>query len=165
MNSTGSINKGCLAANGGASGGDSWKCFFGANVAKHVETPLFVLNSKYDTWQGGAIIGINTTIDNLTKSERAFWVDYGRQMVSDLDALPLRHGAFVSNCQAHCQTGKSHHQTGIPWTATTINGTTMAAAFLEWYKATVTGMNPPARRIERCDVDSCGSDVCGYKEK
>ena len=41
-NATGGIDAGCLAEYGRA---DGWRCLFGANVAPHVKTPLFVLNS------------------------------------------------------------------------------------------------------------------------
>ena len=108
---------------------------FGATAARFVETPLFVVNSKYDTWQekvrvslsfqcggqleGGrqarrpfqpalpwqAILGLNQTITRLPPKEQAFWVEYGREMVAQLRALPPQHGAFLSNCPAHCQTG------------------------------------------------------------
>ena len=81
FNSTGSINKGCLAKYNGNGAGEAYKCFFGANVAPFVQTPLFVLNSKYDTWQGGAIIGANTTFDKLPANVRKFWESYGHQMV------------------------------------------------------------------------------------
>ena len=86
FNSSGSINKGCLSKQGS---GNAYKCFFGANVAPFVQTPLFVLNSKYDTWQGGAIIGANTTIDKLPAKVRAFWVNYGKQMVYVMRCYPV----------------------------------------------------------------------------
>lgn len=175
FNSTASINKGCLAANGIKA---AYKCFFGANVAPFVQTPVFVLNSKYDTWQGGAIIGANTSIDKLPAKVRDFWVGYGHQMVADVTALPARHGAFISNCQEHCQTGKAGaHSKGEAWMETTINGTTMASAFVQWYNATIAAATAgdgvsggvasgaplvsPLRWVEQCDVDTCGSDVCG----
>ena len=49
-NSSGSANSACAASFLPA---ERWKCFFGQEVAKHVKTPLFVLNSKYDSWQVG----------------------------------------------------------------------------------------------------------------
>ena len=65
------------------------------------------LMARYDSWQQGAIIGANDTITNVNKSVREFWVNYGHEMVSNISALPSQHGAFVSNCPAHCQTGAS----------------------------------------------------------
>ena len=36
---------------------EGWRCMFGAAVSPFVSTPTFVLNSKYDFWQAGQIIG------------------------------------------------------------------------------------------------------------
>ena len=54
-----SVNQDCLKSYGEANG---FQCMFGANAAAFVTTPLFVVNSKYDTWQEQAIIGTNATI-------------------------------------------------------------------------------------------------------
>lgn len=54
-------------------------------------------------------------------------------MVSAAMELPPQHGAFIANCRAHCQTG-----TAAAWNNTTVNGTAMGAAFVAWYKHTIT---------------------------
>ena len=58
---------------------------FGASVAPYVETPTFVLNSKYDTWQAKQIIGAGafkctSNIAGCPAAVKAFWVDYVRQL-------------------------------------------------------------------------------------
>ena len=53
--SAGSVNQACRAAQPAGMG---HLCLFGAVAARYVETPLFVLNSKYDTWQEKGIIGV-----------------------------------------------------------------------------------------------------------
>jgi hypothetical protein len=71
MNCTASVNQGCLAANPNGTA-----CMFGANTAPHVKTPLFVLNSKYDTWQAGGIIGAGKCGNNISSCSVAlqqFW--------------------------------------------------------------------------------------------
>ena len=121
---------GCLAAHGPA---DAWKCLFGANVAPFVKTPIFVLNSKYDTFQGPAIIGANDTITKVTPAVRKFWVAYGQEMVTNISTLPPQHGAFLTNCPAHCQTGAHHSQhSDYAWTNVTIKAQTMGSAFATW---------------------------------
>lgn len=100
----------------------------GSLAAQYVETPLFVLNSKFDTWQQKAIIGVNCTVTKCPKSEQDFWAAYGKKMVGLLESMPAQHGAFVTNCPAHCQTG-----TASAWGKRTINGTVMGAAFGAWY--------------------------------
>lgn len=101
MNSSASVDQDCLAANPNGT-----VCMFGANTAPYVKTPLFVLNSKYDTWQGGGIIGAGGCVNNISNCSTAiqhFWVGYGNRMIVALESLPPQHGGFLSNCQAHCQ--------------------------------------------------------------
>ena len=68
-NATGGMNRACVEFYGKAEG---WKCLFGANMAPHVQTPLFILNSKFDTWQAGAIIGANSSIEKADGIEIEF---------------------------------------------------------------------------------------------
>lgn len=164
--------------------GEGWRCMFGANVAPFVETPLFVLNSKYDTWQKEAILGLDCAVTQCRNaSDEAFWVEYGRSMVSALDTtLPPRHGAFLSNCPAHCQTGIE------AWDDERVGGSTMGSSFVQWYgggtgtgDGTGTGTgggtsggvgggvlatggaggSGGGRWVERCDERPCGNDTCG----
>lgn len=62
---------------------DGWRCLFGANVARFVKTPLFVLNSKFDTWQGDAIVGVTATgsIIDQPPAVQKFWLAYAAAMV------------------------------------------------------------------------------------
>ena len=50
----------------------------GSLAAQYVETPLFVVNSKFDTWQEKAIIGVNCTVSKCPKPEQDFWAAYGK---------------------------------------------------------------------------------------
>ena len=134
-------------------------------AAAYVKTPIFVLNSKYDTWQEKAIIGANTTITDksLPPAAKSFWTAYGTKMVSMLEALPPQHGYYVSNCAAHCQSG-----TADAWTDMTIDGTGMGQAFVAWHQLHSSSASASAsaaaatatRVVEQCDVSPCGSDVC-----
>ena len=51
----------------------------GSLAVQYVETPLFVVNSKFDTWQEKAIIGVNCTVSKCPKPEQDFWAAYGKQ--------------------------------------------------------------------------------------
>ena len=80
-------------------------------------------------------------------------------MVKRLDALPARHGAYLHNCQQHCQTGLTGYTTD------TVNGTHMWQAVATWYAAAIEGTQESVpRHVDRCDVLPCGNDVCspGY---
>eukprot|EP00040_Diaphanoeca_grandis_P005613 m.33699 g.33699 ORF g.33699 m.33699 type:complete len:393 (+) comp16857_c2_seq1:74-1252(+) len=161
-NSKASVNQDCLQALGGADGVDGWKCMFGASVAPFIKTPLFVVNSKYDTWQEKAIIGVDCSIAACNKTEQAFWANYSHIMVEIAQALPSQHGVFLTNCPAHCQLGIANFPNA------TIDGTSMADAVTMWYNShqhqqpqhqqQLTSM----RWIETCDILPCGADTC-YK--
>ena len=151
MDSTGaSVNQACVASMAERYGSpkgnrsEGWRCMFGAAVAPFVQTPTFVLNSKYDTWQAAQIIGAGafnctSNISNCPTSMQDFWVGYGHEMVSLLDGLPVRHGAYVHNCQSHCQTGPG------PWLTDTVNGTHMDSAVARWYAAAMQGRKLQSR--------------------
>ena len=167
MNSTDSVNQACvadMAAKFGVPKGnrsEGWRCMFGSAVAPYVQTPLFVLNSKYDTWQMLQIIGLSRTdclnctgtprrcavsVMSCTPAQRAFWVDYGHQMVDLLTALPPRHTAFVRNCPAHCQAGQAGFLND------TINGVSMTDAITTWYGEAIKGTQASLPRSVECPL-------------
>ena len=130
---------------------------FGATAAQYVKTPMFVLNSKYDTWQEKAILGVNQTISKLPASQQRFWVDYGQEMVAKAQSLPPQHGVFLTNCPEHCQTGDPH------WVKRSVNGSTIGASVLAWYEAHTGSRHDSTgshRWIETCDITTCGHDTC-----
>jgi hypothetical protein len=168
MDSNGSsVNEACVAHMAETYGvpksnrSEGWRCMFGAAVAPFVETPTFVLNSKYDHWQGAQIIGAGDcaeAIANCSANLGNFWVGYGKQMLEKLDALPTRHGAYIHNCQSHCQTG-----TG-PWNTDTVDGTHMHAAVATFYAAALKGEQTRLpRHVDRCDEKPCAGDICNGK--
>ena len=80
---------------------------------------------------------------------------YGKQMLEKLDALPTRHGAYIHNCQSHCQTGPG------PWTTDAINGTHMHSAVAAFYAAALKGEQAQLpRHVDRCDGEPCAGDIC-----
>ena len=156
-----SNNEACVVAMAEKYGNRSegWRCNFGGSVAQYVATPLFVLNSKFDTWQGAQIIGEHDCASNISSCSanvKAFWLDYAKEMVNLANALPARHGAFLHNCQSHCQTSD-----GI-WDTYSVDGVVMQDAFKEWYVAALAGTQARVpRHIDSCaGVFPCPGDVC-----
>jgi hypothetical protein len=124
-NSTTNVNPKCLAHYGET---DAWMCFHGAIAAAFLDTPMLVVNSKFDTWQERGVLGLNTTecthvVDQSTgvvtycdKSmsaaaveEDAFWRGYAASMAAAAGALPSHHGAFLTNCPMHCTSGGDNY--------------------------------------------------------
>lgn len=115
-NASSSLNAGCLAHYGAE---DGVACLYGANVAPFVQTPVLVVNSVFDTWAEISTMGLPTSqcpgsvAANGTitlclpqfPAQEAFWLAFGEVLRSAAAALPPRHGVFLTNCPAHCQTG------------------------------------------------------------
>merc|ERR1711988_765220 len=116
---------------------------------------MFYVQSKYDTWQQKAILGLQCPITKCNATTKAAFVAYGRLLAQAVMKLPARHGAWVTNCPEHCQVGRSQ------WEGETVGGVSMKAAFLAWYHG-VTTPAPPAnyRYVPTCDGGPCGTDVC-----
>merc|ERR1739845_136126 len=47
MNSTAGLNSRCVQSNIG----EEWKCFFAQHAAPHIQTPVFALQSRFDSFQ------------------------------------------------------------------------------------------------------------------
>jgi len=162
-NSTHSINQACLDHFGEE---DAWKCLFGSVVVQHVQTPMLIANSKYDTWQSKAILNLNTedcpatvraddgkvelckNVSKVAENEKEFWMKYGDEMVEALDLVPNRHAAFVSNCPGHCTL----------WGESATPGSVFGDVMMDWFEeAVVHGQEEEwiAPRIVAKDGVSC----------
>jgi hypothetical protein len=167
-NSSASINQRCRAAKGAAA---AWECFHGAVATQFVETPLFIANSKYDTWQERGVLGLNATecpadvaADGTVElcwtntseavAQGKFWLAYGDSMVEALKdpRVSHRHAAFLTNCPTHCQTDP----TGFRHPA--FPGTELGAAVKQWYPEAVKNarnLTWKAPRWVAADGDKC----------
>jgi len=56
QNATAGVNAACVAALGLS---DSWRCFYAPYSMPFIKSPLYVLNSLYDSWSLGNIIAPN----------------------------------------------------------------------------------------------------------
>jgi len=157
-NSSRSVNQECLAHHGGANG---WVCLHGAISAQYVTTPLLVVNSKFDTWQERGVLSLNTTDCPATVSadgsvlycksdsptaikEGEAWKEYGAMMVAAMDKVPQQHGAFLTNCPGHCQTGSAPTEMNPAEANFTLHDTIM-----EWYPLVVQHGKEPGFKAPR----------------
>ena len=81
--------------------------YAGAAVAPFVETPTFVLNSKYDLWQAAQIIGAGafhcgSNISDCPEPMQTFWVDYGMDDDIHKEGLNAPHCCSLSNHGLFC---------------------------------------------------------------
>ena len=97
-NSTSALNANCLSAVAGA-GGDPATCAYPEVLAPYIQTPLFVVNGRYDP--------ALTSIAGGEGGRNASHVrEIGRLLLANIQASVLRAGsgnaAFVSACAEHC---------------------------------------------------------------
>jgi hypothetical protein len=145
-NSSRSVPANCQAAVGK---GKEWRCMFGAVVAPFVKLPLFIVNSKYDSWQQVAILEVNCSAGNCPAPQEQYWIKYGQQLITAAQALPANIGGFWTNCVEHCMAGTSG------WDFIQTNAVLMKNAFIQWYS------NPtPVLWLPTCDEKPCQNDKC-----
>jgi len=111
----GGVNKACVEANKGKES----NCMFAEHTAPHIKTPIFPLQSEYDSWQSANILG-----SNITQALNAFGKDLTKRFMATV-LKQERNGGFLESCFHHC--GK--------WDQITINGVKSGAAFQTWYNS------------------------------
>jgi len=120
--------------------GDEFKCFMSPHAQAFVQTPYFMLNSKYDAWQMNNILqskcaGHATIICNATQQHDV--LTYGQDFMDQFSNVPIarsgQNGAFITSCICH----------GCPWGNLILQGKTTYQALAEWYKSSEDGnVNP-----------------------
>jgi hypothetical protein len=124
--SNASVNQACVSAHV-LSGADPTKCFFAEHTMPYVRTPTFLLQSIFDAWQTGNILG---------SSDPEVINAYGKEVAARLTELVFAptsagnatlHGGFIDACWHHCSDKQ--------WFVESIDGVTMRDAFSRWYMA------------------------------
>lgn len=143
QNASAGVNQRCIAG----SPGSEWQCFFPQYTMNFMETPVFVLNSGYDSWQtsniwfAGGQNGVPpppqwaqcANAFNCTADQMPVVQSYHSQTLSAMAVVldpTTPHGAFVDSCWVHCQSSAG-------WDSTTIGGQTMMQTFDAWYHESV----------------------------
>ncbi|XP_060211192.1 pectin acetylesterase 8-like isoform X4 [Lycium barbarum] len=90
-------------------------CFFPENIVPYVQTPLFIINSVYDTWQINNILippyldpqhawkDCSKRINNCTFGQRIIVQAFGVEFLKTFKGLPLSftRGCFLTSCYSH----------------------------------------------------------------
>ncbi|MCE3215044.1 hypothetical protein HAX54_000609 [Datura stramonium] len=118
-------------------------CFFPQNLQKYIKTPLFILNSAYDSWQipdtvipfAGRVDfqkNCKTDFTKCSSDQQKMLRDFGAELVSALPKLysPPQRGMFINSCFMHCQTDHV-----FSWSSPLVllNNKTIAKAFGDWF--------------------------------
>ena len=105
---------------GGGGGGDAplYLCMFAEHTAPFTHTPLFALQSTYDSWQTSHVLHPGDSVqllgNNLT-----------RRIQGNLFGPHPASGAFLDSCHHHCGA----------WNQIRIDGQLVSEAFAQWYES------------------------------
>lgn len=114
----GGTNTKCLADQ---KAGEEWKCLMAPYLAKYIETPMFVMNSAYDAWQMGNILGTPClpapNRSPCTANQNATLRAYRDKFVSDVGVVTAgkpRNGVYIDGCYVHEQNVNYCSGQGMP---------------------------------------------------
>ena len=120
MNMKDGINPECIK-NNEENGGD--KCMFGETLGKYVQTPMFILQSKYDSWQIQHVAGRKDDKETMNK--------FGNMLQNSIEKIVKnsnsRHGAHIDSCVHHCSICVWNNKTKES------NSTSERQAFETWF--------------------------------
>jgi len=150
-NSTHGVNDACIAAKTAA---DQWQCNFATEIYKYIKSPIFSLDSNYDSWQTSCILTSEPVADgssangncsaapgwqacgqnpnNCTNAQMTLYNQYGMDFVSMMQntttAKANGNGGFIYSCHTHCA-----GQTSSYYNTFAINNVTMQQAVSKWW--------------------------------
>lgn len=122
QNSTSGVNDKCIAAH--QQTGDTWKCIFAEHTARHIQTPIFPLQSTYDSWSVANDLGSKDT-----KEINAYGSRLAKLLEQNVLSQP-QNGVFLDSCLHHCG----------GWETYTVDKKTQGLAFKEWYEKGSAGL-------------------------
>ncbi|XP_071725496.1 pectin acetylesterase 10-like [Rutidosis leptorrhynchoides] len=120
-------------------------CFFPQNIVPHIQTPMFILNAAYDSWQVVSSLSPNSADPKgawkecrnnpgkCSSSQMTFFQGFRNQMLNALKGFSSskQNGLFVNSCFAHCQTERQ--DTWFADDSPVINNKPIALAVGDWY--------------------------------
>ena len=150
QNSSAGVDPHCLLAK---SPMYMYLCLFGAETIRSTQTPMFVMNSIYDSWATSCIMTAEPEAPSATTDDgncsaapgwydcmsslsctdeqwnefNTKWGDDFRSMIKSDGFCNRGNGMFAYSCHYHVA------ETIGFWNRITINGVTMHEAFIKWY--------------------------------
>ncbi|EGD72141.1 hypothetical protein PTSG_00161 [Salpingoeca rosetta] len=162
-NATHGVNDKCIASKPSFL---QWQCNFAADTYQVIESPFFVLNSAFDSWQTACIytsepVPPNSTdnghcgaapgwsdcsrhLDKCTTKQMPQMVNYETVFLNTIRAIDTYNntgnGAFLYSCHTHCAGQTSAYN------KFKINGVTMQEAVSQWWRSDT---STPAKKSTR----------------
>lgn len=161
-NATAGVDASCIASyrRRDRTGGEDWHCLFSPYALPFVETPMFLLQSQYDTWQllntfaptwldstpdgwGACLRARGNSTQCTAEMLRQLRDQWLPQMTAALNAsgalrggVSGRGGLFAHSCWMHCQNGVWRHSDGTwggQWVQLEIGGVALHTAMTQWF--------------------------------
>ncbi|XP_031131638.1 pectin acetylesterase 12-like isoform X2 [Ipomoea triloba] len=124
---------------------DPTSCFFPQNLIANINTPLFILNAAYDSWQvqaslappsadpNGAWHDCKADNQKCSTSQIKFLQGFRNDMLDAVKgfAASKQTGLFINSCFAHCQSERQ--DTWFADDSPVINNKAIALAVGDWY--------------------------------
>ncbi|KAG2593495.1 hypothetical protein PVAP13_5NG112114 [Panicum virgatum] len=121
------------------------QCFFPAELIKSINTPTFILNSDYDSWQirnalapngsypGQAWSSCKADIRNCSSTQMDILHGFRKKLVSELKVAEDKRdwGLFIDSCFTHCQS--PFRISWISRISPRLGNKTIAEAVGDWY--------------------------------
>jgi hypothetical protein len=123
---------------------ESWKCFYAPYTAPFVQTPLFIVNPLFDTWQIAYLLlgeptesgakhwaGCQYSFSQCTDKQRTVLQAFAKETAATALATLSSadgDGAFLFSCFMHCPNLDSD----VWWQHVTIAGKALRAAAADW---------------------------------
>eukprot|EP00040_Diaphanoeca_grandis_P040057 m.261103 g.261103 ORF g.261103 m.261103 type:complete len:434 (-) comp41304_c0_seq1:368-1669(-) len=104
-------------------------CFMSPHMQDVIETPFFMLNSKYDAWQ----LANEFQSSWATKAEQEGVLQYGKDFMNQVAPVYMggetKNGGMITSCICH----------GCPWEALELDGKNTDDHFFDWFTGKTTG--------------------------
>jgi len=102
-------------------------CFMSPHMEQFIQTPFFMFNSKYDSWQLANVL--QTKWD--TKEEQAAVIQYGEDFLQQFKPVQSesQNGAMITSCICH----------SCPWAQLELEGKTSFQHYADWYYGKTNG--------------------------
>ncbi|KAI3690369.1 hypothetical protein L2E82_48393 [Cichorium intybus] len=120
-------------------------CFYPQYVVPYIQTPIFILNSAYDTWQvynilasyeadpSGSFTKCKTTLNECSTSELQRFEEFRSEFLGTVSAIgnSSSEGMFINTCYTHCQSEDQSAWFGNP--TSKLYDKTIADAVGDWF--------------------------------
>lgn len=132
-NSSAGLNHKCLQAQKRKR---KYRCFFPQYSLPFVTTPVFLVNSLYDSWQIGSLSNISCIcdFDTCSSAEKSFIEKFRKKTLRALRSVfdSKETAVFADACLVHSQCPVNDF-----WSKVQVGNVTIAQAFVNWYHGEV----------------------------